>query len=444
MQQRNAKKEFKVEVSELLMTTPTILSQPDPLPANSLQDTTAGLGDITLGTSTKDPQHSIPNLVLDPYYTTLGLQHPMKGNTSDLQTTTLVLQGIQEPSLGLQNIILPFQGTSLGSEPKMPGLQDIPLGLQDSTMTASHNTTTSCLPNSTMGSITGSQNVTSGLEDDTLALQEATLGLEDHFKRLQGSEHTSSDHIDSSSHPLGLPRKLSLPVLDVHSTLHLFHPSSSLPYNARITSPNHLKLHKFHSLSEVESKSSLQIPPFQPCPLSSPHPLPSPPTVPASTPPNVSPCPPALLLPFPYLPPKFQTHSPSHSQSPPPLPPKPSPAFFPEEPPRYLPFPISNALQCPVSSETMEGHNGNGCCLIQNKQVQQTGTESVTTTEWNNYFSFVSHHGCLFGSCPPLLPPPHIHICTPDFVYRYFCKCMTSGETLELSFKYCNVVKLLE
>ena len=123
MQQRN---EFKVQVSELLMTTPTILSYPDPLLANSLQDTTAGLGDITLGTSTKDPQHSIPNLhkfspdlcniALDHHDITLGLQHPMIGNTSDLQTTTLVLHRIQEPSLGLQNIILLFQGTSLGSE----------------------------------------------------------------------------------------------------------------------------------------------------------------------------------------------------------------------------------------------------------------------------------------------------------------------------------------
>ena len=100
MQQRNAKKEFKVQVSELLMTTPTILSHPDPLLANSLQDTTAGLGYITLCTTNKDPQHSMPNLheffldlcniALDLHDTTLGLQHPMKGNTSDLQTTSFV------------------------------------------------------------------------------------------------------------------------------------------------------------------------------------------------------------------------------------------------------------------------------------------------------------------------------------------------------------------
>ena len=92
MQQRNAKKEFKVQVSELLMTTPTILSHPDPLLANSLQD--------TLCTTNKDPQHSMPNLheffldlcniALDLHDTTLGLQHPMKGNTSDLQTTSFV------------------------------------------------------------------------------------------------------------------------------------------------------------------------------------------------------------------------------------------------------------------------------------------------------------------------------------------------------------------
>ena len=265
----------------------------------------------------------------------------------------------------------------------MPGLQDIPSGLQDSTMTAIHNN----LPSEFYRALSLAFRMLPQALKMIPWLFKCYLGPWRPFHEIPRLWiHLKWWHWSSSSSTFSGCTNNPYLYWMFHSILHLFSSSSSLPHNASIASLNHLKLHKFHSFSEVESNSSLQIPPFQPCPLSSPHLLPSPPNVPASTPPNVSPCPPALLLPFPYLLPKFQTHLPSHSPSPSPLPPKPSLAFFPEEPPRYLPFPISNAPQCPVSSETTEGHNGNGFWSIQNKQVQQTGTESVTTTEWNNYF----------------------------------------------------------
>lgn len=373
MQQRNTEKEFKVQVSELLMTAP--LSYSDPLPPNSLQDITAGLQEITMGTTTsldcqqqEDVHPDQCNINSELHNTTSGLQHTTlkkQHNSSDLQNTTLVLQGtssgLQEPSLDLQNVIMSMQGTSLGSEPIIPVLQDTASGLQDSAMTT-------CPLDSTMGSIIGSQAVTAGL-------QEATLGLQENFKGPQGSECTLSHPIDTYPHPHLPPRKMSLPVLHAHSPFHVIPASSSLPRNGRLLSP---KLHKFHSLSEVESNDSLQIPPFQPHLLS--RPLPSPPATPVGTPPTVTPCPPQLLLPSLYLPPKSQTHPPPHSSSPPPLPPKPPLAFLSEEPPRYLPFPISNALHRP-SLEMMEGHNEDGCWSIQSKQLQQIGTESIITAQ---------------------------------------------------------------